>query len=135
MATYITAQGNEYVAPLASDSGNVFGVFGSYSLSGLQADDIIVFVKVPRGAKVLSCCVATDGDTSGGTMNLGVLGDDDFFAADIALDGARHETIKTPVEFNMDDEQYIVGKITAAGTAMNDKTVSVTILYTLSNIA
>lgn len=134
MATYTTVQGHEFVAPITSDSGNLFCVFTKYTLPSIQAGDVIELVRVPRGAKFVSLKVGTDGDTGGGTLNVGLSEDADFFATAIAMDGNEHELILGYKECESCDDTVITATVTATGTAASGKNLYVKVFYTLTNI-
>ncbi len=133
MATYTSNQAGEYVAPLSSDSGNLFCVYGAISQSStLTASDIYEMVKVPRGAKIIDVIVGSSNDTSGGTVKVGVDDDDDAFGVDVALDGSKKDLLEQPVELDMSQDRTVILTITATGTAAPGA-LYCKVFYTLTN--
>ncbi len=86
MATYTTNEAAEYVAPLTSDSGNVFCVYSEISLAGKSAGDVFELVNLPRGARVVEVLAKGTQDTQGGKISLGTNDDIDDIGA-VNVDG------------------------------------------------
>ncbi len=134
MAEYISAQANEFVAPLTSDAGNLFCVYGEYTLPSVQSGDVVRLVNIPANCMIVGLKIGTDGNTSGGTVKVGVSSDDDLFGTGVSLDGSEKELISVPVEGNFDDDEVIQATFTTAGTAASGKKLYVKVFYTLTNI-
>ena len=136
MATaYTSAEGNEYVAPITSDSGNMFCVFSSYTLPSLTVGDTFTLLNIPRNANIVSLQIGSSASTSGATVDVGIVSDTDKFASDAALDGNTHELIGQVEELSESSDTQILATVTAAGTAASGKTLWIKCFYTIMNLA
>ena len=130
MATYTTNEAAEYVAPLTSDSGNVFCVYSEISLAGKSAGDVFELVNLPRGARVVEVLAKGTQDTQGGKISLGTNDDIDDIG-EVNVDG--NVAVVAPAISPLDDDKVFKGKLTAAGTSLGG-TFMVRVFYTLTNI-
>ena len=76
MATFTAPQCEAWIAPLISDAGNVYTVYGDYTMGGSEiATDVIEMVKVPRGASIIELVVYGSGlgqDANGNDVTVDV---------------------------------------------------------------
>lgn len=125
----------------AGSFGNVSTSHVQRNLNGAVIADVVFFMKLPRGTKVYDSMFFKSGAaaTLNATMKLGLQaagdgtkGDDDFFNAAKALDGAaalhRKDNAAVPLYLD-DDDYYVVGTIAGANVGAVDTLADVVVNY------
>lgn len=124
----------------AGSFGNVSVAHAQRNLNGVANADVVFFFLLPRGSLVYDSILQKTGDAAavGATMKLGLqaagdgsLGDDDFFNAAKALDGAdsinRKDNAAPPLV--LDDDYYVIGTVGGANVGANDTLADVTVTH------
>jgi hypothetical protein len=134
MAEYIANEAVEnYVAPVTSDAGNEFCVYGSVSVGAPAVGDTIKLVLLPRGAKITRALVKSASSSSGGKFKLGTASDDDSLGTGFNLDGTVQKYEDIPVAISTSADEILTATVTNAGTA-SAGTVTGVVWYILTNI-